>query len=188
MKVSVPPPSRPPPPMLSLGQSMDTMSLSPPPSHLPPNTDNPAIPDQIVPPVPRRPQEWKNHRVFYGFTVSRDWLITYCEQNSHRVRNYQPDNTNFTKIYLARELLASSSGIRGLEIERVLPKGYTERGGDDLDSNACWPVLVSVCSSMRSSFVNRPSKPQLEKLKSIMGGREPDWYVDAHLPEHYSED
>ncbi|KAF8076751.1 hypothetical protein FPV67DRAFT_1665002 [Lyophyllum atratum] len=156
--------------MASLGQSMEAMSLRP---------------AQITTPVPQRTRSLKDRHVFYGFPVSKEWLMQYCEKNAHRIRNFDPINSrdSVTKMLTAMKLLRVSSGIKNLTIEGVICKASEPSltlGGDW----GCLP-LVCVCSSMRSSYERRPNQEQMDKLQSIVE-QEPDWYVDVNPSSYYS--
>jgi len=156
--------------MSSLGQCMEGLSLQA---------------AQINPPAPRRTRSLKDRRVFYGFPVSNEWLLQYCEQNANRIRNYDPINSrdSVTKMFLAMKLLRASSGIKNLTIEAVICRA-SDPSLELGDDRGCVP-LVCVCSSMRSSYERRPDRAQMDKLRSIME-QEPDWYVDVNPSSYYS--
>ncbi|KAF8148932.1 hypothetical protein B0H34DRAFT_203078 [Crassisporium funariophilum] len=165
--------------MPSLGQSIQAMSLQPP-SRLAART---AKPDRIVVPVPKRTSASEDRRLFYGFEVSYDWLVEYCEKNAHRIISYDPTHTSIAKMFLATELLIASSKVKNLTIEGVfcrLSQPSLQLGGRDDHV-----PLVSVCSSMKSSYDQRPTRAQLKKLQAILQ-RDPDWFVDVDPSSYYT--
>ncbi|KAF8067871.1 hypothetical protein FPV67DRAFT_1493952 [Lyophyllum atratum] len=163
----------------SIQQAMGALQLQQP-SQVPPDTHKPSTPHRIVlRPLPKRVGIAKQHYIVYGFEVSHQWLVEYYEQNAHRVRDYNPNEDSITKISVAIKLLASASKIRNLTIETALSR-VSEPSlllvGD--------VTLVSVCTSMKSSYERRPTEEQLNKLRSILK-KEPDWFVDANPRSFY---
>ncbi|KAF8067874.1 hypothetical protein FPV67DRAFT_1669749 [Lyophyllum atratum] len=165
----------------SIQQAMGALQLQQP-SQVPPDTAKPSTPHRIVLPLPKRVGVSKQHHILYGFEVSDEWLFEYCEQNAHRIRDYDPTRDSMYKIFLAIKLLAAASKIRNLTIETSLYRVSEPSlvlGGDD----GC-VTIVCVCSSVKSSYERRPTEAQLDKLRSIMK-KEPDWFVDANPPGYF---
>lgn len=133
-------------------------------------------------PIPYRTPATKDHRLFYGFAVSSEWLVAYCERNVHRINNYNAENLESTKIYLAIKLLRASSGLGNVTIQVAFCHAL---GSLELEHWRLRSVpVVTVCSSIRSSYERRPSQAQLDKLQSIIQTA-PDWYVDVKPPDSY---
>ncbi|GLB42543.1 hypothetical protein LshimejAT787_1105580 [Lyophyllum shimeji] len=86
---------------------MDTMSLSNPTSHLPRNTDNPAIPDQIVPPVPTRPHEYRDHRAFYARVRGSPSVAHHLLRAERPSHQEQPPRQDGPDLNLSRAEAAS---------------------------------------------------------------------------------
>ncbi|KAF8054993.1 hypothetical protein FPV67DRAFT_1750519 [Lyophyllum atratum] len=167
----------------SLTQSIEAMSLQQPPN--PTKATNTASQDQIHLPVPYRTPAAKDHRILYGFAVSTEWLVSYCEQNAHRINGYGLDPVSLgTKTYLAMKLLRASSRLRNLTIEGVICNARDPSLELERSPGRCVPI-VCVCSSMRSSYERRPTQAQMDKLRRIIQ-QEPDWYVDVNPPSYYS--
>ncbi|GLB37924.1 hypothetical protein LshimejAT787_0409750 [Lyophyllum shimeji] len=140
--------------MPSLTQSIEAMSLQQPRN--PTKATNAAIPDQINLPIPYRTPAAKDHRIFYGFAVSNEWLVSYCEQNAHRINGYDPTISPGSKIFLAMKLLRASSRLKNLTIEHVICNARDPSLELKGSPGGSVPV-VSVCSSMRNSYERRPS-------------------------------
>ncbi|KAF8148945.1 hypothetical protein B0H34DRAFT_203307 [Crassisporium funariophilum] len=168
--------------MPSLTRSIKAMSLQQPRN--PTKATNKAIPDQINLTVPYRTPAAKDHRILYGFPVSHEWLVSYCEQNAHRIKGYGPTVSLGTKTYLAMKLLRVSSRFKNLTME-----GVTCNARDPSLKLKGSPGrsfrVVCVCTSMRSSCEKRPTQAQMDILRSIIQ-QEPDWYVDVNPPSYYS--
>ncbi|KAF8058188.1 hypothetical protein FPV67DRAFT_1524136 [Lyophyllum atratum] len=168
--------------MPSLTQSIEAMSLQPPRNPTKPITT--ATPDQIHLPVPRRTPAAKNHHILYGFAVSDEWLVNYCDQNAHRVINYDPELSSGSKVYLALKLLRLYSRYKALRVVNVICNARDPSLELQRTAPGGSVPLLSVCSSMRSSYKGRPSQAQMDVLRSIIQ-QEPDWYVDVNPPSSY---
>ncbi|KAG6915566.1 hypothetical protein DXG01_010902 [Tephrocybe rancida] len=181
MRLETPTPTR------SVGKSKSKSSRSKPKPTDPPLPNNPAIKDQIVLPVPRHTRANRDRRFVYGFDVPEEWLVAYCDKYGKKSRNYTPDAHPASKAIIATNILRAASGVR-LNHVLVFPKGMdpSTDPSDPYGKKVCM-CLLTVCTSMRISYTNRPSKPRLDKLTSILG-REPDWYVDANPKSFYLSD
>ncbi|KAG5335707.1 hypothetical protein C0989_000605, partial [Termitomyces sp. Mn162] len=141
--------------------------------------DNPATPDQMFLPLPKRTSRNKGHHMYYGFPVSVDWVSAYCELNSHRIKNYAPDFDIMDKIEIALRLLRVSSTIKNLDYHPVLPEGVDALNLEAHRDRQCDSILA-VCDTRPKSYRNRPTQSQFNELQSIMGA-EAGWYIDAYI-------
>ncbi|KAG6807742.1 hypothetical protein H0H92_006511 [Tricholoma furcatifolium] len=173
--------------MQSIHQTLDSLKLQEAPKRQartkkpPKPLDNPEIPNQMVLPLPEITPGNKDSRMYYGFPITDDLIVAYCDSIAHRFENY-PDDANLDlKVTIARTVLSRDTGI-DLSYHHVFPPD------EDPLSNPSGPtssfVILTVCNSRWTSYYNRPSQDQVDKLKSALGV-EPGWFIDTTLmPSH----
>ena len=124
-----------------------------------------------------------NGRVcFYGYEISREWLIDYS--NEHMERAEECDDS--AKVSGALFLLRGASGIKKLEYELALPD---PKAAISIPTGARYQGavvrLLSIFSNEVSSFPKRPRQEKVDRLSEILGGKQPKWWVDAEDPRSY---
>ncbi|KNZ82141.1 hypothetical protein J132_07725 [Termitomyces sp. J132] len=163
--------------MQSFHQAMDALTLKDTPKPTLP-LDNPAIPDKMFLPLPKRTSGNKGHHMYYGFPVSEDWVSAYCDLNSHRIENYGPDFNIMDKIDIVLQLLRVSSTIKNLDYASVFPEGADVLNLEAHRGRRC-DCILTVCNTRPRSYRNRPTQSQFNELQSIMGA-EAGWYIDLY--------
>jgi hypothetical protein len=138
-----------------------------------------------IPPEPRRrakialPTHLKaNGRfLFYGFDISREWLMDYARQNlGEGVHDRLKVNSAVRALRLRTGIkrLALESGL----VDSTLPAGtITITGGREVP-------LLSIFSNERWSYERRPSQAQIDELSQILG-KQPRWWIDYEDPRSY---
>ena len=124
-----------------------------------------------------------NGRVcFYGYEISREWLIDYTNKHREGVERYD----DHAKVSAALFLLRAHSNIKNLEYESALPD---PKAATDIPKTAWYqgPTvrLLSIFSNEPSSFPKRPRQEKVDRLSEILGGKQPKWWVDAEDPRSY---
>ena len=136
------------------------------------------------PALPRRiqvalPDLNTNGRVcFYGYEISREWLIDYTSEHLESPEEYD----DLAKVSVAIYLLKVNSGIKGLEYESALPDPKAATAASYQGTTV---RLLSIFSNEVSSFPRRPSQEKVDRLSEILGGKQPKWWVDAEDPRSY---
>ncbi|KAG6809492.1 hypothetical protein H0H92_016054, partial [Tricholoma furcatifolium] len=107
-----------------------------------------------------------------------EWASNYCDQNAHRILDYDPSTNMLRKVNIAWRLVRSSSGIRNLTFNQVFAKGV-DLLTDPHDPRERYDIILTVCSTKAKSYMKRPTQSQFDALQSIMG-MEASWYVDLY--------
>ncbi|KAF5383273.1 hypothetical protein D9615_004870 [Tricholomella constricta] len=139
-----------------------------------PQTANTAGLEQITLPRPPRIPITKDRRLYYGFDVAKQWFNDYYEQNSHRIRDYDPAATTVWKMFAVTALLISISGCKNISVVHATHKVTEPRTECDPFSGY---NLITVCSTTSRSYHRRPNQRQLDRLRDIFG-RDPEWFVN----------
>ena len=84
----------------------------------------------------------------------------------------------------ALNILKRQTGINQLRPKTVLPENApippAPRGNRRIGPlPEAGPPIVAVCSTLGSSFHNRPSQAQVDHLKKILGGDEAKWWINV---------
>ncbi|KAF5383081.1 hypothetical protein D9615_004872 [Tricholomella constricta] len=156
----------------SLGQAMQTLSLHP--SSQPPQTANTADLERIALPRPPPLPIAKDRRLYYGFEVTEQWFKDFYEQNSHRIREYNPATATVWKMFSVRALLIKISGCRNISVVHATHKVAESMTECD---PFCGYILITVCSTTSRSYHRRPNQGQMGRLRAIFE-REPEWFVN----------
>ncbi|KAG6909361.1 hypothetical protein DXG01_000800 [Tephrocybe rancida] len=207
------PPSSHPPPMKSPGQCMGNRNLctatrpalaprklrntrrnhpaSPSPRDNPMN--NPAIPDQIIPPLLPDNYILEDRRLILGFPVTIDWMCDYPEQHQDLVPDFDPTSSFVTRVVQTQELLRVVSGMQdhNLKLELVFRPGVITDPAhipDEQYREDMYMFVFAVCNSTSESFYDRPSKAQMAVLQRELGKGEPEWYLDVKHASYYLDD
>ncbi|KAG6914155.1 hypothetical protein DXG01_002053 [Tephrocybe rancida] len=147
----------------------------------PPDHYNPLIPDQMELPLPYHTPADKDHLFVYGFETSSEWLLEFCEKHWDPAIYRNEYYNNGTKTIIGKNMLREFSGVANLQFDWVFPRELGEQLG--WFPPATHPQapdvlsLVSVCNSMRNSYLKRPTTNQMNNLKNLMGA-EPKWHVN----------
>ena len=119
---------------------------------------------------------------FYGYEISREWLIDYSNKHLEGAEKYD----SHAKVSSALFLLRDHSDIKNLEYELALPDPNPATGTPTMAGYQGPMVrLLSIFSNEASSFPKRPRQEKVDRLSEILGGKQPKWWVDAHPPSYY---
>ncbi|KAG1737110.1 uncharacterized protein EDB91DRAFT_1141104 [Suillus paluster] len=137
----------------------------------------------------------QSHLQFYGYAVSREWLIQFAEQNwpadelpDRNAKDYE--DIAATRAY---KLIADLSSICSLGRKTCFnPKGgsvppywiavYDGDYDDELDDEELMNiqidtvVVLSVCSDEEDSFEERPTQGQMDFMTKLIG-HGPQWWM-----------
>ncbi|KAG5641752.1 hypothetical protein DXG03_004283 [Asterophora parasitica] len=137
--------------------------------------NKPAAPASMVLQLP--PRLPKGRRVFYGFPISDDWFITFYDQHHPERR----DRDRIMKGVGAMKMLKSASGYMELELKEASCRISSPVPSKDSTH------IITVCSTLSSSFKRTPLQWQFDKLKSLIQ-QEPDWFIDWESGTYWDSD
>ncbi|KAG0700389.1 hypothetical protein DFH29DRAFT_932310 [Suillus ampliporus] len=160
-----------------------------------------AAPQQTEVSTRRRPfnlvrPERQSYVHYYGYAVSRDWLIQFAEQHcpealpERSAKNYE--NTARTRAY---ELIRAWAGICTLARKECFnPKGgsvppewialYDGVYDDELDDEELMSIqidtvlVLAVCSDQDDSYEWRPRQENMDFMTKLIG-HTPQWWVSC---------
>ncbi|KAG6843125.1 hypothetical protein H0H93_002161, partial [Arthromyces matolae] len=147
--------------------------------------NNPDIPNQIDLPVPIHTPYTTGHYWIFGFEVPRSQVFGYYTQYRERFgRRWNPDARMPEKIISVTNLLKKITKIRSISIDLCFPNGMgpTPEDPEGPDTHI---MVVTVCTSHRYSYWNRPTKEQVDHLQSFLGCGPPEWYLDSITTDFY---
>jgi hypothetical protein len=121
---------------------------------------------------------------FYGFDVTREWLIDYARTHWKDAEKFDDS----AKVSTAIKFLRRHSRIKSLVYESALvdstaPVGTANRPGHR--PGEFMVPLLSIFSDERSSYKRRPTQAEVDHLSQIMGGKQPRWWIDYEDPRTY---
>ncbi|KAG5640268.1 hypothetical protein DXG03_009583 [Asterophora parasitica] len=167
-------PYPPEPHMQSLTQAAQSIAADP--SHsTAPQVNKPAAPVRMV--LQRPPRVPKGRRVFYGFSVPDDWFATFYDQRWPKDR----DEASVMKLVVVMKTLKRESGFWQLELKEASCRVSNPVPNEDST------YIITVCSTLSSSFKRRPMQCQFDKLKSLIQ-QEPDWFIDWEPGTYWDSD
>ncbi|KAG0700387.1 hypothetical protein DFH29DRAFT_1080711 [Suillus ampliporus] len=160
-----------------------------------------ATPQQTGVSTRRRPfklirPERQPHVQYYGYGVSRDWLLQFAEQHcpealpDRNAKNYE--TTARTRAY---EFIVEWSGIYTLDTKDCFnPKGgsvppewialYDGVYDDQLDDDEIMSIpidtvhVLAVCSDQDDDFGWRPTQEKMDFMTKVIG-HTPQWWVSC---------
>jgi hypothetical protein len=141
--------------------------------------NKPKIPSRMRLSIPQI--DTQGRCMYYGFDVTEEWMIEYAKAEYGRVEyNPDPPPSDFDLLTVCFPMLSNSSGIRTLKYKSVYDQGAhipPRTNQQTLPLPKPGVHIIAICSSLPGWFERRPHQAQVDKLKEIMGGKEPKWWV-----------
>ncbi|KAG6835049.1 hypothetical protein H0H93_005300 [Arthromyces matolae] len=151
-----------------------------------PSINNPYIPNQIVLPIPKHSRTTRSRVWIFGIAVPEPQLLGYFDKPEYRRifgKNWVPDADNITRLVNVSNLLKHLVGIRSIAVDLCFPKGTGPTPEDPEGVRSV--VVVSICTTHESSYMNRPPKERVDALEKLLGCGPPDWYLDTKTKDFY---
>jgi hypothetical protein len=123
---------------------------------------------------------------FYGYDVGIDWLIEYGAANWIWTPVEKVFSNDISMASGAMKLLRLYSGIKHLKFKSALKDhtvpsdAVTVPGHRGIGDHQV--PLISIFNDRGSSFRNRPSQQQVDRLSEILG-KQPRWWVNYENPK-----
>lgn len=120
--------------------------------------------------------------LFYAFNITQEWLLEYTDSHWAEYIPHLPiekyGNSIMTRVACGVWILQQATGFPHLALKSGAPneRAIAENTfAEDTGEERIVPLL-SMCSSRRRSYDNRPTRAQFDRLVQIVG-KEPEWWV-----------
>ncbi|KAF9459182.1 hypothetical protein BDZ94DRAFT_1312640 [Collybia nuda] len=118
--------------------------------------------------------------LYYGFNITESWLLKYTETHWNQYFSdtdiEEFDDTD--RVFYGMWIIQQTSGFSRVTLRSARPNdGAIAEDTFVLDTKPerIVPVL-SMCSTLKRSYYNRPTKEQFDRLVEIVG-KEPEWWI-----------